>query len=251
MIAGSGRAAGPVLDATVGPGFSIALEQGGTPVTTLAPGAYTIDVSDMASLHDFHLQGPGVDEATSIPGTGTETWNVTFAEGQYTFRCDAHPSSMNGAFTVATTPVTSTASSTGSTTATAAPPSSTTTTTTAVAPPSTTSGTTTTVPPTSTDTPSTPTTTRATPTPAKATVQSVRVRVQRRRVLVRVDMSRPAAVRARLLRGPRALAIVRRQVGAEPATLTLRVPRAARAGRYTVEVVAVGRRIVRTVVVRG
>ncbi|HEY6961989.1 MAG TPA: hypothetical protein VI408_08900 [Gaiellaceae bacterium] len=97
-----------VLDAKVGPGYSITLTQNGTKVTNLPPGDYTINVDDEADIHNFHLFGPGVDEATDITGTGTTTWNVTFQNGAYTYDCDAHPGSMIGRFTVGDTPPTTT-----------------------------------------------------------------------------------------------------------------------------------------------
>jgi plastocyanin len=93
-----------VLDAKVGPGFSITLTQNGTKVTNLAPGDYTINVDDQSAEHDFHLFGPGVNETTDIEGTGTTTWNVTFQDGSYEYVCDAHVASMLGKFTVGATP---------------------------------------------------------------------------------------------------------------------------------------------------
>ena len=56
---GSARSTDGTLSAAVGPGFSISLTQGGSAVTTLAPGTYTVNVSDMSTLHNFHLSGPG------------------------------------------------------------------------------------------------------------------------------------------------------------------------------------------------
>src|SRR5262245_6473743 len=182
LVAGSGRAAGPVLDASVGPGFTISLTQSGVPVTAVAPGAYTIDVSDMASIHNFHLQGPGVDKATSVPGTGSETWDITLSEGQYSFQCDPHAPYMNGSFSVMTAPTTSTASSTSST----APPNTTTTTATTTPTSRTSTGTTTTAATTATAL-ATSTTTTAPPAATHATaplVQSVSVQVPRPRVVV-------------------------------------------------------------------
>src|SRR3954471_18517633 len=122
FVAGAGRAAGPVLDATVGPGFTISLSQGGSPMTSLAPGEDTVSVTDSSPNHSFHLQGPGVDQGTTIPGTGSETWNVTFTGGTYTFFCDAHQSTMHGSFDVgaatSTTSTTSTSPATSTTVAT-------------------------------------------------------------------------------------------------------------------------------------
>jgi plastocyanin len=88
------------LDGTVGPGFTITLDQNGKSVSTLAPGTYTIDVNDKSDIHNFHLTGPGVDKATDVGGTGTETWTVDLKDGSYHFQCDPHASSMNGSFTV-------------------------------------------------------------------------------------------------------------------------------------------------------
>ncbi len=100
LTAGAG-AQSPTLFATVGPGFTISLaDAAGSPVKHLDPGAYTIRVDDRSDLHSFHLNGPGVDQATAIEETGTFTWTVTFSDGTYRFRCDAHPTTMFGSFTV-------------------------------------------------------------------------------------------------------------------------------------------------------
>ena len=93
------------LNALVGPGFNISLKDaGGTAVTHLDPGTYTINVDDQSALHNFHLIGPGVDQATDLEGTGTATWTVTFVDGTYKFMCDAHPVQMKGSFTVGAVP---------------------------------------------------------------------------------------------------------------------------------------------------
>jgi hypothetical protein len=96
------------LQANVGPGYSITLTQNGTKVTHLDPGTYTIDVNDQADIHNFHLFGTGVNETTTVEGTGTATWTVTFSDGTYTYVCDAHPGSMIGKFTVGSVPTTTT-----------------------------------------------------------------------------------------------------------------------------------------------
>ena len=98
--AGGGGTAGGTLDGTVGPGFTITLTQNGQPVTQLAAGTYTIVVDDKATIHNFHLTGPGVDEATDVGGTGKTTWTVDLKAGTYHYQCDPHASSMNGDFTV-------------------------------------------------------------------------------------------------------------------------------------------------------
>jgi plastocyanin len=98
-----------VLAANVGPGYSISLTQNGTRVTHLDPGTYTINVNDQADIHNFDLFGPGVKESTGVDTTGMTTWTVTFADGTYTYVCDAHPASMIGKFTVGTVTTTTTA----------------------------------------------------------------------------------------------------------------------------------------------
>lgn len=97
----TGGSTGTTLDGTVGPGFDISLkDSSGNDVSTLTPGTYTINVDDKASIHNFHLTGPGVDESTDVSGTGTTSWTVTLQTGTYTFQCDPHSSSMNGSFEV-------------------------------------------------------------------------------------------------------------------------------------------------------
>jgi plastocyanin len=93
------------LSGSVGPAFSIALrDSNGVKVTHLDPGAYTITVDDMSDLHNFHLHGPGgVNQATSVDGTGKVTWDVTFVDGVYTYNCDAHPN-LKGTFRVGNAP---------------------------------------------------------------------------------------------------------------------------------------------------
>jgi plastocyanin len=92
---------GTMLSASVGPGFEISLTGAdGADVTTLTAGTYTIEVDDQSDIHDFHLSGPGVDEATGVGETGTTTWEVTFEAGSYHFQCDPHASTMNGDFEV-------------------------------------------------------------------------------------------------------------------------------------------------------
>jgi plastocyanin len=93
------------LNATVGPGFTIQLRtEAGAAVTQLDPGTYEIHVEDLSEEHNFHLQGPGVNESTSLPFVGSVTWTVTFAEGRYTFVCDPHASVMRGSFTAGDPP---------------------------------------------------------------------------------------------------------------------------------------------------
>jgi plastocyanin len=97
----TGGAAGDVLVATVGPGFTISLTmQDGTDVSTLEPGSYSIQVSDESDIHNFHLTGPNVDESTTVEEVTEVTWDVDLEPGEFSFVCDPHASSMNGSFTV-------------------------------------------------------------------------------------------------------------------------------------------------------
>jgi hypothetical protein len=103
VLPGSGHAADPVLNAKVGPGFSISMTDGnGVKVTHIDPGTYTINVQDLSAEHNFDLFGPGVQMATDVAGVGNTTWTVTFTDGIYNYHCDAHPVQMKGSFAVGT-----------------------------------------------------------------------------------------------------------------------------------------------------
>ena len=111
VLGASGGSAAPAqepkLFATVGPEFNISLTDAqGNRVTKLDPGAYEIEVSDRSDFHNFHLQGPGVNETTGVEFTGEATWHVTFRDGAYAFLCDVHATSMRGTFTAGTPPTT-------------------------------------------------------------------------------------------------------------------------------------------------
>ena len=71
-------AAAPQLFGTVGPGFTIKLnDASGARVTQVDPGTYEITVNDQDIEHNFHLSGPGVNESTKVETEGTVTWTVT------------------------------------------------------------------------------------------------------------------------------------------------------------------------------
>ena len=98
-------AAATQLRGTAGPGFTITLQnEAGAAVTQLDPGAYEIVVRDLSIDHNFHLFGPGVDEATKFEVEETVTWNVDFQVGRYTYVCDIHPATMVKTFRVGTPP---------------------------------------------------------------------------------------------------------------------------------------------------
>ena len=62
-------------------------------------GKVKIVVTDKAEFHNY-LTGPGVNVKTSVPTTGTKTFNVTLKKGTYKFVCDPHASQMKGSFQV-------------------------------------------------------------------------------------------------------------------------------------------------------
>jgi len=92
------------LIGTVDDTATITLEhEDGTAVTTIPPSEYEIEVTDASTFHNFHLFGPGgFSRLTGQSQTGTVSWNETLAEGSYEYRCDFHPLTMRGTFTVGT-----------------------------------------------------------------------------------------------------------------------------------------------------
>ena len=101
-FAAAAQASTPVLKGEVGPGFTIEVKQGGKDVKSLKAGTYKLVVQDKASIHNFHLIGPGLNKVvTSVPFIGTKTVTVTLKKGKYTYRCDPHAASgMKGTFKV-------------------------------------------------------------------------------------------------------------------------------------------------------
>jgi plastocyanin len=83
------------LTGTVGPGFTITMNK-----KTVKAGTYAITIRDLASIHDFHLTGSGVNKATSVSGTGTTKWTVKLKKGTYHFVCDPHRTIMHGVLNV-------------------------------------------------------------------------------------------------------------------------------------------------------
>lgn len=97
---GAATAQTPTLHGTVGPEFTITLQdEQGNRVTKLDPGTYVVEVEDLSDVHTFHLEGPGVDERTEVEFTGKVRWTVTFRDGTYVYKCDPHPS-LRGSFVV-------------------------------------------------------------------------------------------------------------------------------------------------------
>jgi plastocyanin len=100
VVAVGAQAATPVVNGTVGPGFTITLTKGGKKVTALKAGTYTFKIADKSSIHNFHLTGPGLNKKTSVGGTGNSTWTVKLKKGTYKYQCDPHATIMKGSFKV-------------------------------------------------------------------------------------------------------------------------------------------------------
>ena len=97
--AGTARSAG--LTGEVGPGYTIEVKLNGKDLKTIKAGTYKIKVEDKASVHDFHLTGPGVNKATAVGFVGDRTWTITLKPGKYTYKCDPHALlGMKGTFRV-------------------------------------------------------------------------------------------------------------------------------------------------------
>jgi plastocyanin len=87
----------PKLAGTVGPGFTISLKHNGKAVKTLKAGSYTFVISDKATIHNFVVEGPGVERDITTPSfTGTKTVTIKLRKGKYKFYCRPHESSMFG-----------------------------------------------------------------------------------------------------------------------------------------------------------
>jgi plastocyanin len=71
----------------------------GKPLTTIRAGTYRIKVEDKASMHNFHLSGPGVNKSTSVGAVVETIWTIRLQPGKYSYVCDAHPD-MHGSFRV-------------------------------------------------------------------------------------------------------------------------------------------------------
>ena len=83
LLAGNATAAPKTVVGTVGPGFTITLKLNGAKVTKLKAGVqYRFVINDRSSIHDFHLEGPGVDKVvTAVDFTGTKSIRPQAQEG--------------------------------------------------------------------------------------------------------------------------------------------------------------------------
>jgi plastocyanin len=73
----------------------------GKTVKTLKPGKYTFVVKDTASIHNFTLDGPGLEDKviTGTSFTGTKSKTLKLKKGSYKFYCTIHPN-LKGTFKV-------------------------------------------------------------------------------------------------------------------------------------------------------
>jgi plastocyanin len=100
MVA-SAQAKSSGLVGEVGPGYSIEVQKAGKDLKTIKAGTYRIKVEDKASIHNFHLKGPGLNKKTGIGFKGDTTWTIKLKPGRYTYQCDPHAAmGMKGSFKV-------------------------------------------------------------------------------------------------------------------------------------------------------
>jgi plastocyanin len=101
-VASAASTATPTLIGKVGPGFTITLKNtAGKKVKTLSSGFYKLKVTDASDIHNFQIEGPGLDKrVTTVNFQGTKTIRVHFRKGKYKFYCMPHESSMFGFFKV-------------------------------------------------------------------------------------------------------------------------------------------------------
>lgn len=102
-LAAGPASAATTLNGTVGPGYTISITKAGKKVTSLPAGTYNLVVKDKSNVHDFVLEGPGIDgdnSVTSVPFVGTKSVKVVLKKGTYTFYCEPHLTSMKGTFKV-------------------------------------------------------------------------------------------------------------------------------------------------------
>ena len=90
--AGGNRLIGTVGEEGDPDAFTITLtDESGQAVSSLPAGDYTIVVNDLSEIHNFHLTGGQVDETTSVPEVGEQTFEVSLTAGTYKYVCDPHP----------------------------------------------------------------------------------------------------------------------------------------------------------------
>lgn len=85
----------PTLRGKVTDGRAITISQ-----DSVSAGRYRIVVDDQSASHNWHIRGRGVDERTSVAGTGRTVWRVRLRVDTYEIHCDVHPHTMRTSLTV-------------------------------------------------------------------------------------------------------------------------------------------------------
>jgi plastocyanin len=202
------------LVGTVDSSATISLKhEDASPVSTIPPGSYDMEVTDSTSFHNFHLTGPGVNRSTTIDETTTVRWALSLGQGSYEYHCDAH-AGMNGTFTVGAVSPPPPPEPPPPLPPPPGPP-----------PPG--------PPPMPPPSPTVPPAAPTSPAPAAVNVSAVRVRVATRAlVVVNVTVNRAARASIELRRGNRTFARTAATLKAGTNALRLRPRRALAAGRY-------------------
>jgi hypothetical protein len=103
-VASAAQTKDPMLIGKVGinDAFKISLKlPTGKSVKTLKSGFYKLKVTDGSDIHNFQIEGPGLDKRiTSVNFKGTKTVRIHLRKGKYKFYCMPHESSMFGFFKV-------------------------------------------------------------------------------------------------------------------------------------------------------
>ncbi len=90
LVPAYGKSSVVTLKGEVGPGFTIEVEKAGRDLKTIKAGTYKIRVEDKATIHNFHLFGPGLNKKTGVLFKGQTTWTIKLKAGRYTYQCDPH-----------------------------------------------------------------------------------------------------------------------------------------------------------------
>jgi plastocyanin len=95
----------PMLNGSVGPGFTISLKNSaGKKVKTLKAGTYKFVITDKADIHTFDLAqksgGKFHKELTSDTFKGKKTVTIKLSKGKWQYYCAVHSDTMFGNFTV-------------------------------------------------------------------------------------------------------------------------------------------------------
>ena len=99
LVPAWGSSAGLVGE--VGPGMTVEVKKNGKDLKTIKAGTYKIKVEDKATIHNFHLFGPGLNKKTGVAFKGDVKWTIKLKPGRYTYQCDPHHlSGMRGHFRV-------------------------------------------------------------------------------------------------------------------------------------------------------